>query len=180
MRYDSRSANYPNGSPEYVYCTVCDLGRKTASGAFEQLCAKGRAKALDAWSITRLPVIDYTAIRVAGKQAVGESFRPTAELIAPKRIDLDRDVQATLIRACALSVASEAMKHASFPEEAWVTVPVTHDLWPKAAWHSQPMAMTDAAPIKRYQRQRVREAEAAVEAEVAQFRSELAQRQRGA
>jgi hypothetical protein len=173
MRYDSRSANYPNGSPEYVYCTVCDLGRKTASGVFEQLCAKGRAKALDAWSITRLPVIDFTAIRCAGKTALGGSFRATAELIAPKRFDPDRDFEATLIRACSLSVANEALKSADFPAEAWVTVPVQHTLWPKAAWHSQPMTMTDSAPIRAYEKYQRREAEAAVAAEVEQFRADL-------
>jgi hypothetical protein len=178
MYYDSRGASYPDGSPEFVVCTVCGFSRETASAAFERLCTKHRDKALDAWAITRLPMLDFTAIRCNGKRALGEAFRPTAELVAPKRIDLGRDVQATLIRACALSVASEAMKHASFPEEAWVTVPVTHDLWPKQRWHSQPMTKSDAAPIRRYQRQQRREAEAAIESEVAAFRDELAQRQR--
>jgi hypothetical protein len=70
------------------------------------------------------------------------------------------------------------MKHADFPEAALVTVPVTHELVPKQRWHSERMTETDAAPIRRYQRQRVAEAEAAVEKEVAQFRDEIAQRQR--
>jgi hypothetical protein len=179
MYYDSRAANYP-GSPEFVVCTVCGFSRETASTLFGRLCTKGVSKTLDRWPVTRLHSTDFVAIRCAGKQAVGESFRPTAELIAPKRIDLERDIEAVLIRASSLPVASEALKSADFPEEAWVTVPVTHELWPKSAWHSQPMAMTDAAPIRRHQRQRDREAQAAVEAEVAQFRSELAQRQRGA
>jgi hypothetical protein len=177
MRYDCRGANYP-GNPEFTFCTVCGFSRETASTLFERLCTKGVVKTLDLWSITRLPVIDYTAIRCAGKQAIGESFRATAELIAPKRFDPESDFEATLIRACSLSVANEALKGADFPEEAWTCVSVTHELDPKQRWHNEPMTETDAAPIRRYQRQRVREAEAAVEAEVAQFRSELAQRQR--
>jgi hypothetical protein len=177
MYYDSRSANYP-GSPEFVACTVCGYSREAASALFSRLCTKNVVKTLDLWPATRLPVIDYTVVRCAGKTAIGESFRATAELIAPKRIDLDRDVQATLIRACALSVASEAMKHPDFPAESWVTVPVTHNLDPKERWHDQPMSATDSAPIKRYQKQRIRDAEAAVEAEVQQFRDEIAMRQR--
>jgi hypothetical protein len=123
-------------------------------------------------------VIDYTAIRCAGKQAIGESFRATAELIAPKRFDPDRDFEATVIRASSLPVASEALKSADFPAEAWVTVAVTHELTPKATWHNERMTATDSAPIERYRRQRIREAEAAVEAEVAQFRAEAAARRR--
>jgi hypothetical protein len=40
------------------------------------------------------------------------------------------------------------------------------------------MSETDSAPIRRYQKQRIREAEAAVEAEVQQFRDEISARQR--
>jgi hypothetical protein len=177
MYYDSRGANYP-GNPEHIVCTVCGYSRETASTLFKRLCTKNVSKTLDLWPVTRLPVIDFTVVRCAGKVAIGESFRATAEQVAPKRIDLDRDVQATLIRASSLPVASEAMKHADFPEAALVTVPVTHELWPKQRWHAQPMSETDAAPIRRYQRQRVAEAEAAVEAEVQQFRDEISARQR--
>jgi hypothetical protein len=177
IRYDSRGANYP-GSPEYSFCTVCGFSRETASTLFERLCTKNVNKTLDRWPVTRLHSTDFVAIRVAGKQAVGESFRATAELIAPKRFDPDRDFEAALVRASSLPVASEALKSADFPSEAWTTVPVQHTLDPKQRWHNERVTATDAAPIRRYQRQRVREAEQAVEAEVRAFRDEIAQRQR--
>jgi hypothetical protein len=76
-----------------------------------------------------------------------------------------------------LPVASEALKHADFPEEAWVTVPVTHTLDPKQRWYDERMSATDLEPIKRYAKQQIRDAEKALEAEVAAFRNELKARQ---
>jgi hypothetical protein len=180
MRFDTRSAVYPSGSPEFVVCSICGAPRETASAIFERLCTKNRAKALDAWTITRLPAIDFTAVRCNGKTALGGSFQSVAEQVCPKRFDADRDFEAVLIRAPDARTASEALRSPDFPSESWVTVPVTHELWPKAAWHNERMTATDSAPIERYRRQQDREAQAAVEAEVARFRSELAQRQRGA
>jgi hypothetical protein len=94
------------------------------------------------------------------------------------RVDLDSEFEAVLVRAATLDVATEAVRRDDFPSEAWVTVALMHELWPKAAWHDQPMSETDSAPIRRYQKQRIREAEAAVEAEVQQFRDEISARQR--
>jgi len=172
MHYDSRGANYP-GSPEYVHCTVCGYSRETASRLFERLCTKGRTKALDTWPITRLPEIDFTAVRHGDKKAIGESFRSTAPQVAPKRLDLDRDIEAVLIRAPDLRTASEALRQGDFPEDAWTVVPVTHELTPRARWHDQPMTATDSAPIRAHEKQRQREAEVAVAAEVEKFRAEL-------
>jgi hypothetical protein len=137
-----------------------------------------RAKELDRWGITRLPEIDYTAVRCNGKTALGGSFQSVAEQVCPKRFDPDSDFEAVLIRAPDARTASEALRSEDFPSESWVVVPVTFELWPKAAWHNEPMTESDAAPIRRYQRQQRREAEAAIESEVAAFRDELAQRQR--
>jgi hypothetical protein len=178
IRYDSRGANYP-GSPEHSYCTVCSGSRRTASTLSEQLCTKNVAKTLDLWSVTRLPDIDFTAVRCATKTIVTAGpFQQAAKAVTPKRVDLESEFEAVLVRAPTLDLAIEAVKSDSFPADAWVVVPLQHTLWPKAAWHDQPMTMTDAAPIKRYQKEQRRQAEQAVEAEVAQFRDEIAQRQR--
>jgi uncharacterized protein (DUF2237 family) len=180
IRYDSRGASYP-GSPERSYCTVCSGSRRTASTLSEQLCTKNVAQTLDLWSITRLPEIDFTAVRCGGKTVVtAGSFQQAAQAVTPKRVDLESEFEAVLARACSLDVATEAVRSDSFPADAFVVVPLQHTLWPKAAWHDQPQAMTDSAPIRAYEKQHRREAEQAIEAEVQQFRSELAQRQRGA
>jgi hypothetical protein len=125
-------------------------------------------------------MLDFTAVRCNGKTALGGSFQSVAEQVCPKRFDPDSDFEAVLIRAPDARTASEALRSEDFPSESWVTVPVTFELWPKNVWHEQPMTATDRAPIHRYLKQQIREAQAAVEAEVQQFRSELAQRQRGA
>jgi hypothetical protein len=138
-----------------------------------------RAKELDRWPITRLVMTDYTAVRCGGKTIVtAGSFQQAAKAVTPMRVDLDSEFEAVLVRAATLDVATEAVRRDDFPSEAWVTVALMHELWPKAAWHDQPMSETDSAPIRRYQKQRIREAEAAVEAEVQQFRDEISARQR--
>jgi hypothetical protein len=83
-----------------------------------------------------------------------------------------------LVRAPSLDVATEAVRSDSFPADAWVVVPLQHTLWPKAAWHSQRMTMTDSEPIRLYAGEQRREADKAIENEVAQFRAELSARQR--
>jgi hypothetical protein len=75
-------------------------------------------------------------------------------------------------------VATEALRRDDFPADAYTVVPVTHELWPKARWHGQRMTMTDSEPIRLYAREQRREADKAIEAEVAQFRAELSARQR--
>jgi hypothetical protein len=169
---------YPR-NPRYLRCTVCGGPPETSSAVFPRLVTKGRAKALDRYAITKLLNQDFTAVRCHGKTVIsGGSFQQTAKGVVPKRLDLEGDVEAVLVRACSLDVATEASERDDFPADAWVTVPVTHELCPKAAWHSQPMTATDREPIERYRRQQRREAEAPIESEVAQFRAELEARQR--
>ena len=50
-----------------------------------------RAKALDAWAVTRLPLIDFTVARCAGKTALGGPFQVLANKVCPKRYDPDHD-----------------------------------------------------------------------------------------
>jgi hypothetical protein len=170
--------SYPR-NPRRLRCTVCGGPPETSSAVFPRLVTKGRAKALDRYAITKLLNQDFTAVRCHGKTVIsGGSFQQTAKGVVPKRLDLEGDVEAVLVRACSLDVATEALERDDFPADAWVTVPVTHELCPKAAWHSQPMTATDREPIERYRRQQRREAEAAIESEVAQFRAELVARQR--
>jgi hypothetical protein len=180
MRYVTPSSEviYPR-NPRFVRCVVCGGPPELSSDVFPRVVPKNRARELDRYAVTALHNRDYTAVRCAGKVAVGEkSFQQSAEQVVPKRVNLDKEIEALLIRACSLDVATEALGRSDFPNEVWVTVPVTHELWPKAAWHNQPMTMTDSAPIRRHQKQRVAEAEAAVEAEVRAFRDELSARQR--
>jgi hypothetical protein len=178
MRFDTRSATYP-GNPEFVVCTVCNGSRETAAMLFPRLCAKQRAKVLDTWGITKLLMADHQAVRCGGKTIVTAGpFQQAAKAVTPKRVDLESEFEAVLVRAPTLDVAIEAVRSDSFPSDAFVTVPLTFELWPKNRWHGEPMTRTDSAPIERFQRQQRRDAEAAVEAEVAQFRDEIAQRQR--
>jgi hypothetical protein len=173
MRFDTRSATYP-GNPEFVVCTVCNGSRETAATLFPRLCTKQRAKTLDTWGITRLLMADHTAVRCGGKTIVTAGpFQQAAKAVTPKRVGLDREFEAVLVRAPTLDVAIEAVRSDSFPSDAFVTVPLTHELWPKNRWHDQPMTMTDSAPILRHQKAQRREAEAAVTAEVEQFRADL-------
>jgi hypothetical protein len=160
-------------------CTVCGGPTEGSSTVFPRLVTKNRARELDRYAITKLLNRDFTAVRCGEKVAVGQkSFQQAAEGVVPKRVNLDEEIEAVLIQAPSLDVAHEALRRDDFPADAWVTVPVTHELWPKAVWHDQPMTMTDSAPIKRYAKQRVRDAEKALEVEVEQFRNELKARQR--
>jgi hypothetical protein len=169
---------YPR-NPRYLCCTVCSGPRELTSGVFPRLVTKARAKELDRYANTKLLNQDFTAVRCGEKVAISEkSFQQAAEMVVPKRVNLDEQIQAALIRACSLDVATEALGRDDFPNEVWVTVPTTHELWPKARWHNQPLTATDRGPIEQYRRQQRREADAALEKEVAQFRAELAQRPR--
>jgi len=171
-------ASYPS-SPAYLIDTV-DVGPpEKASQVFERLFTANRAQELDHYAVTRRAKQDYTAVRCGEKKAIGEtSFSQTARLVASQQPDLATDFAAILIRAASLAVATEALGHAEFPADAWTVVPVTNEFWPRRRWHSQPMTATDLAPIERYAREQSRTAEEAVEAEVEQFRSEIAARQR--
>jgi hypothetical protein len=119
------------------------------------------------------------AVRSRGKTVVSvESFQRIARAVAPSQPDLDLDFEAVLVRTCSIDVATEAVQSDSFPNEAFVVVPVAHTLWPKAAWHIQRLTMTDSEPIRLYAREQRRKANKAIENEVAQFRAELSARQR--
>jgi len=170
-------ASYPS-SPAWLIDTVDAGPPEKASQVFERLFTENRDRELDHYSITRRAKQDFTAVRCGERKAIGErSFAQTARLVATQQPDLDLDFAATLIRAASLAVATEALGHAEFPDAAWTVVPVTNEFWPRRRWHSQPMTVTDLAPIERYAREQSRTAEAAVEAEVQAFRREVAARQ---
>jgi hypothetical protein len=174
----SSEVTYPR-NPRHLRCTVCGGLPELSSGVFPRLVAENRKQALDRYSISKLLDRDYTAIRSRGKTVVSdESFQRIARAVATSQPDLDLDFEAVLVRTCGIDVATEAVRSDSFPNEAFVVVPVTHELWPKAAWHNERMTAPDSAPIERYRRQQDREAQAAVEAEVQQFRDEISARQR--
>jgi hypothetical protein len=174
----SGDMSYPR-NPPYLRCSVCGGPPELSSGVFPRLVTKCRARELDRYSITKLLNQDHTAVRSRGKTVVsGESFQRIARAVAPSQPDLDLDFEAVLVRTCGIDVATEAVRSDSFPNEAWTVVPVAHTLWPKAAWHGQRMTMTDSEPIRLYAREQRREADTAIENEVAQFRAELSARQR--
>jgi hypothetical protein len=174
----SGDTSYPR-NPRYLRCSVCGGPPEKSSEVFPRLVTKNRKQALDRYAATALHNRDYTAVRCGGKVAVGEkSFQSSAEGVVPKRVNLDTEIEAALVRACSLDVATEALRRDDFPADAYTVVPVTHELWPKARWHNQPLTATDLEPIKRYRRQQRREADKAIENEVAQFRAELSARQR--
>jgi hypothetical protein len=174
----SSEVTYPR-NPRYLRCGVCGGPSELSSGVFPRLVTKNRKQALDRYSITKLLNQDHTAVRSRGKTVVsGESFQRIARAVAPSQPDLDLDFEAALVQACSIDVATEAVRSDSFPNEAFVVVPVAHTLWPKAAWHSQRMTATDSEPIRLYAREQRREADKAIENEVAQFRAELSARQR--
>jgi hypothetical protein len=174
----STDVTYPR-NPRHLRCTVCGGPPELSSGVYPRLVTENRAKDLDRYSCSKLLNRDFTAIRCHGKTVVsGESFQRIARAAAPSQPDLDLDFEAVLVRACSIDVATEAVRSDSFPNEAWVTVPVTHELWPKAAWHGQRMTMTDSEPIRLYAREQRREADKAIEAEVRAFREEISARQR--
>jgi hypothetical protein len=180
MRYVTPGGDpsYP-GNPRYLSCTVCVGPAVRNSGLFLHLHPTNRAKHLDDFSCTKLHDRDFTAVRCDGKAVVTDlSFRQTAQMVAVNQPDLGSDFGATLIRACALDVAEHALQHKDFPHDAFVNVPLTSELWPKAAWHSQPMTTTDSEGIREHAKRQRREAAKSVEAEVAAFRAELKARQR--
>jgi hypothetical protein len=174
----SGDMSYPR-NPPYLRCSVCGGPPEKSSEVFPRLVTKKRKQALDRYAITKLLNQDYTAVRCGDKVAVGEkSFQSSVEGVVPKRVNLDKEIEAGLVRACSLDVATEALRRDDFPADAWVIVPVQHTLWPKARWHNQRMTATDSAPIRGYEKRQRREAEQAIEAEVRAFRDEIAQRQR--
>jgi hypothetical protein len=174
----SNEASYPR-NPRFLRCSVRGGPPELSSGVFPRLVTKNRKQALDRYTVTALLNRDFVAVRCGGKVAVGEkSFQSCAEKVVPRRVNLDEEIEAVLIRACSIEVATEALRRDDFPPDAYTVVPVTHELWPKARWHNQPMTATDLEPIKRYRRQQRREADKAIENEVAQFRAELSARQR--
>jgi hypothetical protein len=171
-------ASYPS-NPRYLHCTVCAGPIVRASGLFPALYPRDRAKHLDEYAVTTLHLRVYQAIRSDGKTAVGEdSFQAVAKLVAGNQPNLDVGFEALLIRAPGLDVAKLALTFETFPFEAFRTVSVTFELWPKERWHSQPLTATDTAGIHEFKKRQRREAAKALEAEVEQFRSELRARQR--
>jgi hypothetical protein len=171
-------AVYP-GQPPYLIDTVDGGAHETSSKVFTRLVTKNRKKELDRYRVTKPPKQDFVAVRSGGRRAIGgTSFQQTARQVAPRQPDLDQGFESVVIRASSLDVATEALERDDFPASAWVVVPLQPTLWPKAAWHSQTLTKTDAAPIREYEKRQRRQAERAVEAEVRAFRDELAQRQR--
>jgi hypothetical protein len=83
-----------------------------------------------------------------------------------------------VIYAPGLDVAKLALTYETFPFEAFRTVSVTYDLWPKARWHSLPMTATDTAGIASHARRELRQAAQDAEREVQALRDEIAQRRR--
>jgi hypothetical protein len=180
MRFVSPGAepSYPS-NPRYLHCTVCVGPIVRASGLFRALYPKNQAKHLDQYSLTRLHLRDYIAIRCDDRTAVGaDNFQRVARLVASSQPSLDADFSALVIRACGLDVAEKALAFETFPFEAFKNVPVTFHLWPKARWHSQPMTATDEAGIHEFKKRQRREAAKSLENEVAAFRAELVSRQR--
>jgi hypothetical protein len=166
-------AVYP-GLPAHLIDTVDGGARETSSKVFTRLVTKNRKKELDRYRVTKPPRQNFTAVRSGGRKAIGgTSFQQTARQVAPRQPDLEHDFESVVIRASSLDVATEALERDDFPETAWVVVPLQPTFWPKAAWHDQPQAMTDSAPIRAYEKYQRREAEAAVAAEVEQFRADL-------
>jgi hypothetical protein len=98
--------------------------------------------------------------------------------VATAQPDLESDFSAVLIRACGLDVAEHALQHKDLPAGAWVTVPLTSELWPKARWHNEVLSMTDSEGIREQARRQRRAAAKSIEDEVQAFRAELASRQR--
>jgi hypothetical protein len=171
-------ASYPNNG-RYLHCTVCVGPIVRASTLFPHLYTKARAKHLDAYSCTKLHDRDFTAVRCGGRSVVTDlSFQQGARQVATNQPDLKSGFEALLIRTCGLDVAAEALGREDFPLEVFKVVPVTHELWPTARWHSQTMTATDTAGIRGHARRQRREAEKAIEAEVQAFRNELKARQR--
>jgi len=170
--------SYPRNQ-RYLSCTVCVGPPIRNSATFTHLHPTNRAKHLDRYPAATLHDRDFTAVSCGGKAVVTDgSFRQTAQRVATSQPDLENGFSAVLIRTCALDVAERALLDKGFPADAWVTVPVTADLWPAARWHSQPMNATDAAGIAEHARRQRREAAQAVEDEVAAFRREVEARQR--
>jgi hypothetical protein len=170
--------SYPS-NPRYLSCTVCVGPAIRNSGLFRALYPKNQAKHLDEYSITKLHLRDYIAVRCDGKTAVGEhSFQQVARLVTTNQPSLDADFSALLIRACAADVAKQALAFETFPFEAFVNVPVTFDLWPKARWHNETMTATDTAGIRDHAKRVLRQAAQDAELEVQALRDEIAQRPR--
>jgi len=171
-------ASYPN-NPRYLHCTVCSGPIVRASGLFPVLYPQNRAKHLDEYAITKLHLRAYLAVRCDSKIACGEdSFQQVAKLVVINQPNLDADFSALVIRAPGLDIAKQALVFETFPFEAFKTVPVTFDLWPKARWHSQPMTATDAAGIRDREKRMLRSLAQDAEREVQALRDEIAQRRR--
>jgi hypothetical protein len=171
-------ASYPS-NPRYLHCTVCVGPIVRASGLFPVLYPQDRAKHLDEYAITTLHLRAFLAIRSDGRTAVGEdSFQAVAKLVAGNQPNLDVDFDALVIYAPGLDVAKLALTFETFPFEAFRTVSVTYDLWPKAPWHSLPMTATDTAGIRDHEKRELRQAAQDAEREVQALRNEIAQRRR--
>jgi hypothetical protein len=171
-------AHYP-GNPCTLHCTACSGPIVRAPDLFRALYPTRQAKNLDKFSVCYLHLRDFIAVRADGKIACGEaSFQEGAKLVAPRQPNLETDFEALLIRAPSLSVAKDAIGREVFPFEAFKSVSVTHDLWPRARWHNQPMNATDTAGIAADAKRQRREAAASAEAEVQALRDEIAQRPR--
>ncbi len=180
MRYvtPGGEASYPS-RPHYLSCTVCVGPPIRNSALFVHLHPTNRAKHLNDYPCAALHDRDYTAVSCGGKAVVTDgSFRQTAQRVATSQPDLESDFSAALIRTCGLDVAEHALLHKDFPRDAFVNVPLTSELWPKAAWHSQPLTATDTAGIATHATRVRRQAAKDEEAEVAKFRAEIAQRPR--
>jgi hypothetical protein len=180
MRYvtPGGDASYPS-NPRYLSCTVCVGPPVRNSALFTHLHPTNRAKHLNGYSCTALHLKDYTAVSCDGKAVVTDllSFQQTARQVAINQPDLENGFSAVLIRACAFDVAERAPQHKDFPAAAWVTVPLTSELWPKARWHNEALTMTDSEGIREYARRQRRAAAKSIEDQVAAFRADLAQRQ---
>jgi hypothetical protein len=167
-------ASYPNNGARLVD-TVDASPVERAAGLFERKVTKNRDAELDRYSCTKLAKNTYQAVRYAGKIAVTDgSFQKAAKAVVIGRLpDIENGVSATLIKAHTLDLAQTAAGLKDFPEEAWAQVPLTAELWPTRRWHNERMTATDAGAIKAYQKKFSREAEKALEDDVAQYRAQL-------
>jgi hypothetical protein len=171
-------AHYP-GNPCTLSCTACSGPIVRGPDLFRALYPTRQAKNLDKFSVCYLHLRDFIAVRCEGKIACGEaSFQEGAKLVAPRQPNLETDFAAMLVRAPTLAVAKEALGCETFPHESFKSVPVTHDLWPRARWHNQPMNATDTAGIASHAKRMLRQAAQDAESEVQALRDEIAQRRR--
>jgi hypothetical protein len=166
-----RSAgSYPE-TAEMAVCTIC-RAMHPPSLLGRMLLPKSKRPR------TRIAPTRWYAVRCRGERPrLGEDFISTACKVAAPDFNPAEDIEAIIVIAYEQAHAVEVLQQQDL-ELPWKVVPTTGRCEPRAEWHGLPLTVSEQAALRRVQRaERDRETQA-IEAEVAQFRSELSARQR--